>query len=99
MRPSRLIKGCFSLRQSREVAAKTRGKIIKVAAGQFRKYGIGGVGVADVMAKAGLTHGGFYKHFASKDALAAEACKWALAASRNELAAIAIAAPPGAGLH
>jgi TetR/AcrR family transcriptional repressor of nem operon len=87
------------LRQSREVAAETRQKIVKVAARQFRRHGIGGISVADVMAKAGLTHGGFYKHFASKDALAAEACKCALATSREELASIAAAAPPGQGLR
>lgn len=83
------------MRHSREVAAETRARIVKVASRQFRKHGIGGIGVADVMAKAGLTHGGFYKHFASKDALAAEACRFALAASRKELRAIAAAAPPG----
>lgn len=83
------------MRHSREVAAETRARIVKVASRQFRKHGIGGIGVADVMAKAGLTHGGFYKHFASKDALAAEACRFALAASRQELRAIAAAAPPG----
>jgi TetR/AcrR family transcriptional repressor of nem operon len=93
------IKRCSCLRQSREAAAETRRKIIKVAARQFRRHGIGGISVADVMAKAGLTHGGFYKHFASKDALAAEACEWALAASKEELASIATAAPPGQGLR
>ena len=87
------------MRQSREVAAETRQKIIKTAARQFRRHGIGGISVADVMAKAGLTHGGFYKHFASKEALAAEACQWALAASREELASVAAAARPGQGLR
>jgi TetR/AcrR family transcriptional regulator, transcriptional repressor for nem operon len=83
------------MRQSREVAVETRRKIVKVAARQFRKHGIGGIAIADVMAKAGLTHGGFYKHFASKDQLAAEACTWALATSRQELIAAAQAAPAG----
>lgn len=88
-----------SLRRSREAAAETRRKIVKVAARQFRKHGIGGIGIADLMAKAGLTHGGFYKHFASKDVLAAEACAWALAATRSELASRAAAAAPGRGLE
>jgi TetR/AcrR family transcriptional repressor of nem operon len=87
------------LRQSREAAAETRERIIKVAARQFRKHGIGGISVADVMAKAGLTHGGFYKHFRSKDELAAEACRRALAAARDELATAAMAAPKGRGLE
>jgi TetR/AcrR family transcriptional repressor of nem operon len=84
------------LRRSREAAAETRQKITGVAARQFRKRGIGGIGIADVMDKAGLAHGGSYKHFKSKDVLAAEACGWALAATRNELAA---AAPKGQGLE
>ena len=83
------------MRQSREVAIETRRKIVKVAARQFRKHGIGGIAIADVMAKAGLTHGGFYKHFASKDQLAAEACAWALATSRQELVTAAEVAPAG----
>jgi TetR/AcrR family transcriptional regulator, transcriptional repressor for nem operon len=86
------------MRKSRDAASETRRKIVKTAARQFRKHGFGGIGVADVMAKSGLTHGGFYKHFASKNALVTEACEWALAASRNELAALAEAAPPGQGL-
>jgi TetR/AcrR family transcriptional repressor of nem operon len=47
----------------------TRRRIIETAAARFRKDGIGGVGVADLMAEAGLTHGGFYSHFASKEDL------------------------------
>ena len=45
----------------------------------FRARGIGGVSVAELMAEAGLTHGGFYAHFPSKDALAASACAAAFA--------------------
>ena len=47
----------------------TRRKIIETAATRFRRDGIGGVGVADLMSEAGLTHGGFYSHFASKEEL------------------------------
>ena len=47
----------------------TRRRIIETAAARFRKDGIEGVGVADLMAEAGLTHGGFYSHFASKEDL------------------------------
>ncbi|GLY06601.1 TetR family transcriptional regulator [Actinoplanes sp. NBRC 101535] len=60
-------------RVSQAQAAQNRERIVAVAARLFREKGIGGVSVADVMAEAGLTHGGFYKHFASKDALVAEA--------------------------
>lgn len=86
-------KGGGRLRQSREVAQATRRKIVKVAARAFRKDGFAGVGVADLMARSGLTHGGFYKHFASKDALAAEACGLALEASRRTLLDVLAAAP------
>ena len=47
----------------------TRRRIIETAAARFRKDGIEGVGLADLMAEAGLTHGGFYSHFSSKEAL------------------------------
>jgi TetR/AcrR family transcriptional repressor of nem operon len=47
----------------------------------FRERGLHGVTVADVMAEAGLTHGGFYAHYPSKDALAATACESAFAAA------------------
>jgi TetR/AcrR family transcriptional repressor of nem operon len=49
----------------------------------FRERGLHSVTVADVMADAGLTHGGFYAHYASKDALAASACESAFAASAD----------------
>jgi len=51
----------------------THERIVEVAARMLRRNGYGGVGVADVMNQAGLTHGGFYAHFASRDALLAEA--------------------------
>ncbi|HEX7927408.1 MAG TPA: TetR/AcrR family transcriptional regulator [bacterium] len=51
----------------------TRERIVKAAASAFRKRGLAGVGVADVMEQAGLTHGGFYAHFKSKDELIAAA--------------------------
>jgi TetR/AcrR family transcriptional repressor of nem operon len=60
-------------RVSQAQAAQNRERIVGTAARLFRERGMAGVSVADVMAEAGLTHGGFYKHFASKDALVAEA--------------------------
>ena len=54
---------------------ETRKRIVAAAAEQFRQRGLAAVSVADVMAAAGLTHGGFYAHFASKDELIAEALR------------------------
>lgn len=51
----------------------THDRILDVAARAIRRAGYDGVGVASVMKEAGLTHGGFYAHFASRDALLAEA--------------------------
>jgi AcrR family transcriptional regulator len=51
----------------------TRDRILDTAAGVLRQAGFAGVGVADIMQRAGLTHGGFYAHFPSRDALIAEA--------------------------
>src|ERR1700733_15915177 len=52
--------------------AETRQRILAAAGDLFREHGIDGVGVDAVMKEAGLTHGGFYLHFPSKEALAAE---------------------------
>src|SRR5437773_9493487 len=60
------------VRVTREQAAANREKILEVAGALFRERGFDGIGVADIMKRAGLTHGGFYGHFPSKDDLAAE---------------------------
>jgi TetR/AcrR family transcriptional repressor of nem operon len=54
---------------------QTRQRVLKAAAAQIRVRGPDGVSVAELMREAGLTHGGFYAHFASKDALVAAAIK------------------------
>jgi TetR/AcrR family transcriptional regulator, transcriptional repressor for nem operon len=56
----------------------TRRRIIEVASQQLRQGGVEGSGVAGLMAKAGLTHGGFYSHFSSKEALIEEALREAI---------------------
>jgi len=61
------------MRRSREETAETRAKIVAVAARLFRARGIDATSVADVMSALGLTVGGFYRHFDSKEALVAEA--------------------------
>ena len=69
------------MKVSREQAAQNREGIVEVAARLFRERGFEGIGVADLMKEAGLTHGGFYGHFSSKDDLIAEASARALARS------------------
>lgn len=69
------------MRVSRVEAAQNRERIIEVAARLFRERGFDGIGVADLMKSAGLTHGGFYGHFASKEDLMAQACARALEGS------------------
>ena len=62
------------MRVSREQAAANREIILSTAAKLFREKGFDGVGVADLMKEAGLTHGGFYGHFSSKEDLMGQAC-------------------------
>src|SRR5258707_13421425 len=69
------------MKVSREQVAKNRQQIIEVASKLFRGKGFDGIGVADIMHSAGLTHGGFYGHFASKDDLAAQASAGAVLAT------------------
>jgi TetR/AcrR family transcriptional repressor of nem operon len=73
----------------------THERILEVAARVIRRSGYAGTGVADIMKEAGLTHGGFYAHFPSRDALLAEAGDRAGAESVALAARIANAAPPG----
>lgn len=73
------------MRRSMQAKQQTHAQIVAAAARRFRAEGISGVGIDDLMGEVGLTHGGFYAHFASKDALAAEACVEGLAQSRERL--------------
>ena len=59
--------------------AASHERILDIAAARFRRDGIDGLGVAELMNEAGLTHGGFYRHFGSRDDLVAEAVEVALA--------------------
>ncbi|HVJ54271.1 MAG TPA: TetR family transcriptional regulator [Aliidongia sp.] len=70
------------MRLTKEQRAENHEKIVKVAAKLFREKGVDGVGIDEIMAAAGLTHGAFYGHFPSKTALTAEAGAQALAESR-----------------
>jgi TetR/AcrR family transcriptional repressor of nem operon len=60
---------------SKEHKNETRRRIMEAAAKTFRAHGASGAGLTDVMRQAGLTHGGFYAHFKSKDELIAAALK------------------------
>jgi TetR/AcrR family transcriptional repressor of nem operon len=62
------------MRKSRVETAKTRERIVRAAGGEFAVNGISDAALVRVMAAAGLTRGGFYRHFASKDQLVLEAC-------------------------
>lgn len=62
------------MRVTREQAAENRDRVLDTAARLFRERGFDGIGVAELMKEAGLTHGGFYGQFESKDDLKAQAC-------------------------
>jgi TetR/AcrR family transcriptional repressor of nem operon len=73
-------------RITKEDKARNRQNIVDQAGRMFRTRGIDGAGIADLMNAAGMTHGGFYNHFASKDALAVEVCNASFADSLGRLA-------------
>ena len=77
----------------------THERIVEVAARAIRRSGYDGTGVADIMKEAGLTHGGFYAHFESRDALLAEAGDRAGAEAVALAARVAASAPPGQALR
>src|SRR5881392_4339386 len=77
----------------------THERIVEVAARAIRRTGYGGTGVADIMKEAGLTHGGFYAHFASREAMLAEAADRAGAEAVAASTRIAATAPPEQALQ
>jgi len=81
------------MRVSRAQAAENRERILDVATRLFRERGIDGIGVADLMKGAGLTHGGFYGHFKSKEDLVAQACGRAVAKMRDNWIKVISQAP------
>lgn len=72
------------MKVTREQAAQNRERIVEAAAQLFRERGFDGIGVASLMKEVGLTHGGFYGHFASKEDLIAEASACALKRSLTD---------------
>src|SRR5678816_1217935 len=77
----------------------THDRIVDAAARAIRRSGYNGTGVADIMKDAGLTHGGFYAHFASREAMLAEAADRAGADGVAVVARAAAAAPPKPALR
>lgn len=77
----------------------THERIVDVAARAIRRSGYDGTSVADIMKEAGLTHGGFYAHFGSRDAMLAEAADRAGAQSVAASKQIAEKAPPKKALE
>src|SRR5882757_11279990 len=82
-----------TMRHSKTEKAKTHERIVTVASKKFREEGLAGIGIADLMKEAGLTVGGFYKHFKSRDALVAEAVGSALEMWKERIDAAAAGGP------
>lgn len=79
---------------SRAEKAKTHKRIVSIASRKFREEGLAGVGIAELMKEAGLTVGGFYKHFDSRDDLVAEAVSSAFGGWKRRVEAAASGGPP-----
>jgi TetR/AcrR family transcriptional regulator, transcriptional repressor for nem operon len=82
------------MRYSREHKLETHARIAKKASVRLREKGAHGIGVADLMKEAGLTHGGFYAHFDSRDALVIEAFAYALDRGTERWRKLAEQTPP-----
>jgi TetR/AcrR family transcriptional repressor of nem operon len=82
------------MRYSREHKLETHARIVKRASVRLREKGAHGIGVADLMKDAGLTHGGFYAHFDSREALVIEAFAHAMDRSTERWRKLAEQTPP-----
>jgi len=82
------------MRYSREHKQETHARIVKKASVRLREKGAHGIGVADLMKEAGLTHGGFYAHFDSREALVIEAFAYAMDRSTERWRKLAEQTPP-----
>lgn len=81
------------MRYSKEHKLETHARIVQKASVRLREKGAHGVGVADLMKEAGLTHGGFYAHFASREQLLIEAFSYAMDRSTERWRKLAAATP------
>src|SRR5258705_9404952 len=82
------------MRYSREHKQETPARIVKKASVRLREKGAHGIGVADLMKEAGLTHGGFYAHFDSREALVIEAFAYAMDRGTERWRKLAEQTPP-----
>lgn len=82
------------MRYSKEHKQETHARIVRKASVRLREKGAHGIGVADLMKEAGLTHGGFYAHFDSRDALVIEAFGYAMDRSMEHWRKTAAETPP-----
>jgi TetR/AcrR family transcriptional repressor of nem operon len=82
------------MRYSKEHKQETHERIVKKASVRLREKGAHGIGVADLMKEAGLTHGGFYAHFDSREALVVEAFAYAMDRSTERWRKVAEQTPP-----
>src|SRR5262245_30581338 len=82
------------MRYSREHKQETHSRIVRKASVRLREKGAHGIGVADLMKEAGLTHGGFYAHFDSREALVIEAFNYAMDRATERWRKMAEETPP-----
>ena len=82
------------MRYSKEHKQETHARIVRKASVRMRAKGAHGIGVADLMKEAGLTHGGFYAHFNSREALVIEAFNYAMDRSTDRWRKLAEQSPP-----
>ncbi|MEA2837125.1 MAG: TetR/AcrR family transcriptional regulator, transcriptional repressor for nem operon [Bradyrhizobium sp.] len=82
------------MRYSKEHKLETHARIVKKASVRLREKGAHGIGVADLMKDAGLTHGGFYAHFDSREALVIEAFGYAMDRATERWRKLAAKTPP-----
>ncbi|MBR0799052.1 TetR/AcrR family transcriptional regulator [Bradyrhizobium jicamae] len=82
------------MRYSKEHKQETHTRIVRKAAVRLREKGAHGIGVADLMKDAGLTHGGFYAHFDSREALVIEAFNYAMDRATERWRRVAAEVPP-----
>jgi TetR/AcrR family transcriptional regulator, transcriptional repressor for nem operon len=82
------------MRYSREHKQETHARIVRKASVRLREKGAHGIGVADLMKEAGLTHGGFYAHFDSREALVIEAFNYAMDRATERWRKMAEETPP-----
>jgi TetR/AcrR family transcriptional repressor of nem operon len=87
------------MRYPKDQKSSSRAKILESASVAFRKKGLAGIGIAELMATAGLTHGGFYSHFESREHLVEECIGHAMTETKNRLSVLASLIKPAVVLE